>query len=213
MANNNNTRQNILDSACMVFADKGYHRATINEICKKAGANIALVNYYFRDKASLYDEVWNQSFESTSRKFPLNDESDSSGSPQERLHTAIHAMLRRVFATDEYGIFSRLMVQEMSCPTLTLSNIVDRTIRPQSEHICGIIRELLEGSKIEQNTINECMTSIMGQCIIFASNRHFRSRLLGKDDFCEEDVVQLANHITRFSLAGLEAVKEDLNQT
>lgn len=209
--NNNNTRQNILNSACMVFAEKGYHRATINEICKTAGANVALVNYYFRDKASLYDAVWKQSFEYASLKFPLDR--DSADSPQERLHTAVHAMLRRVFATDEYGIFSRLMVQEMACPTLTLSNIVDRAIRPQSEHICGILRELLGDNKIEQSTINECMASIMAQCIIFASNRPVRSLLLGKDDFCEEDVERLANHITRFSLAGLEAVKEDINQT
>ncbi len=213
MANNNNkTRQSILDSACLVFSEKGYHRATIDEICKAAGANIALVNYYFGDKASLYDAVWKQSFDCTSKKFPLDGGSGGSGSPQERLGTVIHAMLKRVFATDNCGIFSRLMVQEMACPTLTLSNIVDRAIRPQSDHICSILRELLGGDKIEQRIINEYMISIMGQCIIFASNRPLRSQLLAKNDFFEKDVERLADHITRFSLAGLEAAKRDPNQ-
>jgi len=214
MANNSkNTRDNILSSACVVFAEKGYHRATVNEICKMAGANVALVSYYFSDKASLYDAVWKYSFECTNHKFPLDGGGDGSGSPQEQLHIAIHAILKRTFSTDDCGIFSRLMVQEMACPTLTLSNIVDRAIRPQSEHICTILRKLLGGKKVEQRIINEYMISIMGQCIIFASNRPLRSQLLGKDDFCQKDVERLADHITKFSLAGLEAAKMEANQT
>jgi AcrR family transcriptional regulator len=47
------TRGQLLKSACKVFAEKGYREATIAEICEKAGANIAAVNYYFRDKESL----------------------------------------------------------------------------------------------------------------------------------------------------------------
>lgn len=205
-----NTRQNILDSACIVFSEKGYHRTTIDEICKAAGANIALVNYYFGDKASLYDAVWKQSFDCTQNTFPLDSGSNDLTTPQERLHTAIHAMLKRVFASDDAGIFSKLMVQEMACPTLKLSDIVDRAVRPQSEHICNILRELIGADDVDQRIVKQCMISIIGQCIIFSFNRPLRTHLLGKDDFKNEDVDQLAAHITRFSLAGLEATKADM---
>ena len=115
--------------------------------------------------------------------------------------------MKRVFASDDAGIFSRLMVQEMACPTLTLANIVDMAIRPQSEHICAILQELLGDTDVGRGVLNEYMIGIMGQCIIFASNRPLRSHLLGKDDFGDEDVDRLADHITKFSLAGLKATK------
>ncbi len=57
------TCQRLLDAACAVFAEKGYHEATIAEICEKAGANIAAVNYHFGGKETLYVRAWKLAFE------------------------------------------------------------------------------------------------------------------------------------------------------
>ena len=53
------TRRNLINSAGPVFAAKGYQSATIREICKRAHANVAAVNYHFKDKLGLYAEVLN----------------------------------------------------------------------------------------------------------------------------------------------------------
>lgn len=201
------TRQRLLKSACLVFSENGYHRSTIGDICKAAGANIALVNYYFGDKASLYDAVWRHTFECASRECPLDEGVTDEDAPERRLQAAIRAMLTRVLTTGDSCLFSRLMVQEMACPTLTLSHIVDDAIRPQADHICQILRDLLGDEDADARVVTECMLSIMGQCFILASNRPVRSRLLGERDFGEGDVDRLTDHITRFSLAGLRAVK------
>ena len=55
---NKATRQRVLESACEVFAEKGFHDATVQDICDHADANIASVNYYFTDKDNLYSEAW-----------------------------------------------------------------------------------------------------------------------------------------------------------
>src|SRR5580692_4347987 len=52
------TRRRLLDSAGEVFAEKGFANSTVREICKKAGANIAAVNYHFGDKQKLYLAVF-----------------------------------------------------------------------------------------------------------------------------------------------------------
>src|SRR5664280_2814298 len=55
------TREKLLDVAGKIFADHGYHAATIREISVAAGANVAAVNYHFGDKMGLYTEVVRQS--------------------------------------------------------------------------------------------------------------------------------------------------------
>jgi TetR/AcrR family transcriptional regulator, regulator of cefoperazone and chloramphenicol sensitivity len=48
---------NIIEAVGQVFAECGYHAATVRKVCKRTGANVDAVNYYFGDKIGLYTEV------------------------------------------------------------------------------------------------------------------------------------------------------------
>ena len=47
------TRSALLRAATFVFADRGFDAATLREVTRVAGANIAAVNYHFRSKDEL----------------------------------------------------------------------------------------------------------------------------------------------------------------
>ncbi len=90
------TRKSLLDAASEVFAEKGYRDATIAEICEKAGANIAAVNYHFRDKETLYKEAWRYSFSESVKAHPPDGGVSDTAPPEERLRCQVTALLRRI---------------------------------------------------------------------------------------------------------------------
>jgi len=50
-------REKLLDVAERVFAENGVDGSTIRFITTEAGVNVAAINYYFRSKEDLYEEV------------------------------------------------------------------------------------------------------------------------------------------------------------
>ena len=60
----------ILETAGEVFAEQGYRKATIRNICKRSGVNLAAINYYFGDKERLYLAVLKYYRELAIKKYP-----------------------------------------------------------------------------------------------------------------------------------------------
>ena len=51
------TEQKIKEAAIKVFTQKGYAAARTRDIAEEAGINLALLNYYFRSKEKLFEEI------------------------------------------------------------------------------------------------------------------------------------------------------------
>ncbi len=51
------TRDRLLRAGERLFAERGFKKVTVREICRAAGANVAAINYHFGDKLGLYREV------------------------------------------------------------------------------------------------------------------------------------------------------------
>jgi len=204
--NTGSTRQRLLESACEVFAEKGYREATIAEICERAGANIAAVNYHFRDKDTLYVESWHRAFHRSLETHPPDGGVSEDAPPQRRLRARIQAFLARI--TDaESGEFDILRT-ELANPTGLLKKAVRPAIQPLREKSAAIIRELL-GPGASDTQVAFCLHSVFSQCLLVM----FKGRLMKDPDGFElltpEGLEEFADHIVKFSLAGIRAIRKE----
>lgn len=201
------TKERLLQAAGEIFAEKGYHDATVAEICEAAEANIASVNYHFGDKEKLYDEVWRNAFSITLEAYPLDGGQPSDASVQDYLYSYASAILHRIFSEDETGLFAKLLYREMASPTLALDKIARDVLFPQSQHLNGIIEKML-GEDFTEHQLFLCKSSIIGQCAFYNFSRPLRERVIGKKSMSEEEIDRIARHIAQFSLGGLKEIQK-----
>ena len=57
------TEERIRQAATKVFLEKGFDGTTTRDIAAEAGINLALLNYYFRNKQKLFDLVFKDMFQ------------------------------------------------------------------------------------------------------------------------------------------------------
>ena len=101
------TRQRLLDAAGEVFAEQGFHKATVREICNRAGANVAAINYHFRDKQGLYTSVLQYAHQCSVDKYPHYD--GSNARVEEQLKVFARSFLLRIFDDGRPAWHGKLM--------------------------------------------------------------------------------------------------------
>jgi AcrR family transcriptional regulator len=198
------TRIRLLTSAAAVFAERGYEDATVRQICERAGANIALVNYYFGDKLELYTEVLRFSLQPGSDKvrfeFP-----PVALPPEAALRLIVGAMIERAFETGgQANLRFRLMLNEFVRPSAATARVVDVVMRPVYDRLREIVGAVLE-LPAEHKKTRLCVHSILGQVAHFAHAKPVLSLLWPEMKMGPAHRVAVVEHITQFSLAYLKA--------
>jgi TetR/AcrR family transcriptional regulator, regulator of cefoperazone and chloramphenicol sensitivity len=203
------TRGLLLEAAAEIFALKGYRDATIAEICGKAKANIAAVNYHFRDKESLYREAWRLSLLESLKNHPTDGGVSDKAAPEEKLKGQIKAFLDRI--TDENNREFMIVQREFANPTGLLDDIMREEMQPLQARTQSLIRELL-GPYATDTQIQFCEISIISQCINPAITRKGHNQNQDKDNNPPgiDDIKTYAEHVVSFSLGGIRAILKEI---
>ncbi len=202
---NGATHDHLLTVAGEVFAETGYKAATIRDICRRAGANVAAIHYHFGGKEPLYAEVLSQGFRTALRHFPADGGVPKGAPAAERLRGFIESFLRRIFASGPDSLHVRMLAREMIEPTPVLDTLVAGEVRLLARRLEGILRDLL-GTPTTGRFVRNALASVLGQVVFYQHCRPVISRLFPGLTTVPQEVEDLADHITRFSLAGIRAM-------
>lgn len=195
------TRQRVLEAAGEVFARVGFKAATVREIVDRAGANLSAVNYHFRDKETLYSEVLNFLVASSIQRFPIDGGADPQAPPEERLRAYIRNFLRRALGVGQPEWKGQLMTREMMEPSPMFDTVCDRVVVPVRDHLVSIVSEFIQ----DPLQISLAVNSIIAQCVFYKQYERFAPRFPTPQlPTGDERIDILTDHITRFSLTGLQ---------
>ncbi len=195
------TRQRLLESAGEIFAEQGFRAATVRDICRRAAANGAAVNYHFRGKQGLYAAVFQYAHDCAMERHPVP--SGVAAKPEVRLHAFVLSFLQRILDQGRPAWHGKLMAREMVEPTGVLDIMVAKGVRPQFEFLSQVVRELV--GDLPTECLRRLGASVVAQCLFYFHARPVITRLFPDLVFDEAEIAALADHITSFSLSGLAA--------
>ncbi len=194
-------RQKLLDAALIEFGERGFDSVSVRNICKRAGMNVAAVNYHFRDKESLYIETARLAHTCSNQPLPSWPDDML---PEERLRRFIHGMATQMFAPASPAAM-KFMMREMAQPGKAAQVIVDEFIRPIAFSLRGILATMfpdLPPEKLLMTTF-----SIIGQILFYRMNRPIAELIFGHESVSVLSLEMVVEHITKFTLAALKGVK------
>lgn len=166
-----NTREKIIISASAEFARNGFHKTTIRTICRKAGVNIAAVNYHFKSKKSLYKEV----FAYLHKQINKNDFDNMQVTNKIELEKNIREFIAKLFDdinSDDFfhASLNRIMFWEMISPSSTFPTIYRQYIQPFFDSAEKLFAKIVD-SNAETQDVKILVFSVVSQCLFYSQNR------------------------------------------
>lgn len=197
------TRGRILEAAGEMFAERGFEATTVRDICQAAGANVAAVNYYFGDKERLYIEAVVQAHRWRLDQAQL-PEWDTNTPPRKKLADFIETFFKRVLGGPDDTWRTKLVMREIMQPSHACAEVAQSNIRPQFEILQGILRELLPADTTDEE-LHLTAFSIVGQCLFYHVAGPIIRNLIYESEYSTWNVEKLARHVTKFTLAAIDA--------
>lgn len=200
------TRAQLLEAAGRVFAEKGFDRATGKEICARARANAAAINYYFGGMDGLYAAVLEAAH---SRFFTLDMLAaavqglpDAKAKLEALLNLVVGALAGPVSRSWELRVLGR----ELVAPSSAFAVLRDEEFLPKLKILKAIVGELMRLPP-EHPAVGRGCIAIMGPCIMLAvADPGLLKRAFPRSALGPGDAPGMAHHLARYALAGIAAL-------
>ena len=203
------TKQQILEAAGEVFAEKGMGYATGKEIAERAGTNSAAVNYYFGGIEGLYAEVLVEAHHRLMDYEFLKKVSEAPGPPSEKLNIFLEGMIRALLGPASSSWALRVLGREMLHTTDALQTLLEREVLPKKQIVIGFVSEIL-GLPPDHPVVARCGLSIIGPIALLLVGSPGMLQHAALHAAVGTQVDAVVKHFQQFIMGGLSAIAADL---
>jgi len=177
----------LFEAALAVFGEKGPEGATVREIAREAGQNVAAIAYYFGSKEKLYRAViegivagiWRSLEDVVEKARELRQSGRNSPELAAGLvEDFLSAIYLRLLSRRDAVSVVQIVVREQLGPTPAFSILYEKGFRKLHEMLCYLTGMALGRDPRDQETILRTHL-LMGQVYFFAMSREAILRRLG----------------------------------
>ncbi len=197
------TRERLLAAAERLFADRGFKKVTVRDICREARANVAAVNYHFGDKLGLYREVMRIGIDAIRATTDAGRKAGERQPPEEQLRRYVVVWMTRLL-TPGHETIHRLMQRELQDPTPALDDLVDAVVRPRLDYLSAVVARMLDCDPKDQ-IVMRCVAATQAQAVAYMPNP-IAARLGFTRPQTPAQIDEVARHMAEFAVGGVRAV-------
>ncbi len=191
-------RHQILDAAKAVFAERGFHNASINEIIKSAGIARGTFYLYFTSKDAVFQSILDSALVGLNAQIIGVDMSPGAEAPNVQLHQNVTRVL-------EYFLADRALIQL----------VITYGFAPDSESALGVdaffghVLELIERSLtygMALGLVQKCDAGLCAAQILGSLRGGIQRLTTAQEDL---DVADVASQLVDFALYGVISRPQD----
>ena len=192
--NDENSKDKILITATKLFASKGFDSVSIREICKEAGVNLCMISYYWGGKQELYDSIVDEMVERQTNYvktfMDLNsDPADLSKKEQIELLLFILDKIVDFFYENISGDLVVFLIKEQQKP-----GFISVKKAPVVNYLRKLLAVIFEKDENDREIIFRTVF-ILSQINSPRILPNFSLKLLGQDDFIQEDIKIIKDNV------------------
>jgi len=151
-------KQAILEAAEKLFCELGYEGTSTRQIAKEAGANMAMINYYFGSKEGVFVEIMTERIAGFKAQLKIINEDKISS--LEKLHKVIEGYVNRILSNTA---FHKMMHRELSLSQRPeMYDKIKDAMAQNMQLIERIINNGIEEGSFQKIDVRMLIASIMG---------------------------------------------------
>jgi AcrR family transcriptional regulator len=165
-------RDRVLEVACELFAEAGFHGTHFREICKRTGTNVAGICYHFQNKEGLYQAVLMEA----GRRLSDRDEAMAASCahllPDQRLLKLTESLLQKL--GERRSWIAKLLARELLEPACGAHTYVASGLEKDCALLQYVMKALL-GANPNPEAIRLYALRLIGECVFYslaAENPH-----------------------------------------
>jgi TetR/AcrR family transcriptional regulator, regulator of cefoperazone and chloramphenicol sensitivity len=160
------SRARLLSAALRLFAEHGFAKTSIRQIAEAAGANAALISYYFGDKKGLYNAAYAEPLGG-----PLQVDAGPDGQSLDIfLEQFITGFMRPLNMGDQVELCMRLHFREMLDPTGLWQQELEGEIKPLHATLTRLLCRAV-GASTPDDDIHRLALAITALPLQYYANR------------------------------------------
>lgn len=187
-----NRRLEILQSAKAVFAERGYHVASISDIIKRAGIARGTFYLYFSSKDAVFESILDQAIEDLQERIIGIDMDPGSPPPAKQLHQNVTRVL-------EYMLGDRALIRLILNHGLPPESDLTQRVDAFFGHVEALIEVSLSYG-MSMGLVRQCDASLTAAQILGAARGALRKLTRVQEDF---DTTPVATQMIDFALRGV----------